>query len=145
MSDRDMRQLLREVMADIEEGRVPKPRPRRSRLTPWLFPPLLAASLGLAACDDRSVGTSGDATVPTDAITDTGPTADAIYAAPPVDAAMDTGVSPPYMAPPFDAGPGPEYGSPFDAGPEPDYASPFDATVDDGAIPVYLAPPPADE
>ncbi len=132
MSDRDMRELLHQVMADIEKGRVQRPRPRRRfRLGPWLAPPLLAASLGLAGCDDRSVGSATDATV-VDAATDAGP--DTAYMAP-FDAAMDTGVMPPYMAPPFDAGP------------EPDYASPFDATVeeDGGAIPLYMGPPPSDD
>lgn len=129
MSDHKMRELLRQVMADIETGRVPRPRLPK-RLAPWLAPPLLAASLGLAACGHTAVGTERDATVATDAITDAAPLVDAIYAAP-FDAAMDTGVMPPYMAPPFDAGP------------EPDYASPFDASVDDaGSIPLYMGPPP---
>lgn len=134
MSDRKMRELLEQVMADIDKARIPRPRPRR-RLGPWLAPPLLAASLGLglAGCTDTAVGTEQDATVTADAVIDAGPAVDAAYMAP-FDASMDTGVMPPYMAPPFDAGP------------EPDYASPFDATVQDGgAMPLYMGPPPQDD
>lgn len=135
MSDFEMRDLLRQVMADIEAGRIPRKRPWR-RLGPWLAPPLLAASLGLAACGQTPVGSDLDATVTTDAVMDSTPPGDAAYMAPfdaAIDAEVDTGVMPPYMAPPFDAGP------------EPDYASPFDASVEDaGSIPLYMGPPPQD-
>jgi len=136
MSDREMRNLLQQVMADIEASRGTGPRlPRRLKrgLGPWLAPPLLAASLGLAACGNTAVGTDRDATVTTDAVMDASPPVDAAYMAP-FDAEADIGVMPPYMAPPFDAGP------------EPDYASPFDAAVEDGgSIPVYMGPPPQDD
>ena len=133
MSDREMRELLHQVMADIDEGRVRRPTPRRRfRLAPWLAPPLLAASLGLAACDDTAVGSTTDATT-VDAAVDAGPAPDAAYMAP-FDAEVDTGVMPPYMAPPYDGGP------------EPDYASPFDASVpEDVGVPVYMGPPPIDD
>lgn len=138
MSDLEMRKLLRQVMADIEAGRGPRKRPWR-RLGPWLAPPLLAASLGLAACGNTAVGTEQDATVTADAVMDAAQrdAATAAYMAPfdaALDAEADTGVMPPYMAPPFDAGP------------EPDYASPFDAGVEDGgSIPLYMGPPPQDD
>jgi hypothetical protein len=140
MSDFEMRKLLRQVMADIKARQAPRRRLLKGRLGPWLAPPLLAASLGLAGCGQMPVGSNSDATVATDAQSEDA--AQAAYMAPfdaaldaEVDAEVDTGVMPPYMAPPFDAGP------------EPDYASPFDAAVEEdaGNIPLYMGPPPQDD
>ncbi|MFH2009513.1 MAG: hypothetical protein ABI333_23170 [bacterium] len=130
MSDHEMRALLRQVMDDLEKGRIAQKRLPRSRLGRLLAPPLLAASLGLAGCSDTSVGSTSDATAQ-DASADVGPFVDAAYMAP-FDAAVDSGPQPPYMAPPYDAGP------------QPDYMSPFDGSVEEdaGSVPLYMGPPP---
>lgn len=62
MSDRELRKIVKEVIADIDSGRIRLPRPRWSRLKALLAPPVIAASLGMAAmgCDDRAVGISDD-------------------------------------------------------------------------------------
>lgn len=144
MSDHEMRQMLLAAIRDIDSGRLVIARRRRWSVRRLLTPPLIAASMGLAACGGRNVGAVDDATVPRDVVVETdvdsGPVD--LYgiivedAGPMVDAA--------YMGP-FDAGPEPPYMAPFDGGIEPDYAAPFDADVDmvdGGEVPLYMGPPP---
>jgi hypothetical protein len=144
MSDKDYRQLLSEVMQEIDSGRLTVRHPRGG-LFRYLGPPLLAASLGLGACGDTAIGTGQDAgpgddgTVATDAVG----YADAAYMAPfdarpwPDARPLDGYVIPPYMGPPFDGGPVPEYMGPtVDAGSEDE---------DGGITPLYMAPPEPDE
>lgn len=142
MSDREMRELLQGVIADIESGRV-RVRSLRSRVVRYLGPPLLAASLGMAGCSDTGVAPTQDASVQDANVEDGGPQpaymspydamvpGDAVYQSPPVDAYVpDDGIAPAYMGP-------------FDAGPEPDYMAPFDGGVEDGGpMPLYMGPPP---
>lgn len=146
MSDREMRRMLLEAIRDMEAGRLSATRPRRWSVRRLLTPPLLAASMGMAACGGRAVGAVDDATVPRDTSAET----DAEVDSGPVDLygiiIEDAGPEPDaaYMAP-FDAGPEPPYMAPFDGGPEPDYAAPFDAATtgpDGGAVPLYMGPPP---
>ena len=73
MSDREMRLLLNDVIADIEAGRV-KPRRRFGRLKAVLGGGALAATLALSGCDAESApvyGVPPDATVQYDAESDT--------------------------------------------------------------------------
>ena len=64
MSDREMRDLLNEIISDLASGKLRVRRPS-SRLGRIAGPPLLALSLGLgmAACEGNPVGTVRDATV----------------------------------------------------------------------------------
>ena len=112
MSDKELRSILHEVIADIDTGRIRTWSPRILRLA---GPPLLAASLGLAGCGDTTVSSPQDASV--------------------LDARSDSDITPPldaaYMAP-FDAS--------VDSGSNVDYAAPFDASVDSGSNVDYAAP-----
>jgi hypothetical protein len=89
MDDRTLRELLQEVMADLDR-RMQAP---RRRLPHLVGPALLAASLGLAGCTGRSIG-SGEDAAHTVRYTeeDAGPEMDAAYQAP-FDAAPDADVS----------------------------------------------------
>ena len=134
MSDREMRDLLNEIISDLASGKLRVRRPS-SRLGRIAGPPLLALSLGLgmAACEGNPVGTVRDATVE-DAMS----MADAAYMAPFDAQATDADPILPYMAP-FDAGPMPEYMGPFeDAGVQDDAGEYEDA----GEMPLYMGPPP---
>ena len=135
MSDRELRQVLRDVIEDIDTGRVVPWRGGR-RLKTMLAGAALAAGLALTGCTDEAVGVAPDAgpdTGATDAygipLMDTGAT-DA-YGIP----QMDTGV--PTDVDVVDAGPTEDYGAPdVDAGPMPD----------DGGVFLYGVPPlPEDE
>jgi hypothetical protein len=60
MSDRELREIVKEVIADIDSGRLRVPRPRFRRLRALLGPPVFAAALGTAAMGcGRAVGISG--------------------------------------------------------------------------------------
>jgi len=63
MSDRDLRQILNDIIDDLDTGRLRAHRPRR--LLRWLGAPVLAATLGLggAGCEDRAIGYAEDAGV----------------------------------------------------------------------------------
>lgn len=63
MSDRELREILLDTIQDIDEGRVAIRRPRRSILRHILAPPLIAASIGLAAgaCGGETSGGGQDA------------------------------------------------------------------------------------
>ncbi len=63
MSDRELRRILHDIIDDLDAGRLRAPRPRR--FIRWLGAPVLAASLGLgvAGCEDRSIGYTTDAAV----------------------------------------------------------------------------------
>ena len=146
MSDREMRQVLQAVIEDIDSGRVAVPRPR-GRLLRYLGPPLIAASLGMAACGDTGVAPLTDASAQDATVEDGGP--QPAYIAPfdggpvleymaPFDAEVkeDGGVQPAYIAP-FDGS------TPLDDGAVMEYMAPFDAEAEDGgAIPLYMGPPP---
>ena len=162
MSDQEMRQVLKEVIEDLDSGRIRIPR-RPGTLTRLLAPPLVAATMGLSAmaCDARSLGQDpGDtdaaaqvqqdaaAEVPTDA------SVNAPDAAPPVlDGGLilmygepwlpDSGLMPAYGEPWLpDAGEAPAYAHPFiDAGFNEDYGVP-PILPDAGAEPLYAAPEP---
>lgn len=133
MSDSELRQILHGVMDDLDRGRLRL----RSRLRKPLvlvkgamIPAVMAASLGLAACDTDSVGSAQDARPDVQNI------ADAAYMAPVVDAALDA-VAPVYMGPIVDGG--------VDAEVVTDADVSYDAEiVDSGAGPLYMGPPPVD-
>jgi len=119
MSDTELRQILRTIIRDIDDGRLKVGRRSPGRkLRRRLLPSLLAASLGLGsagvACSGRPVGTAEDGSVPED-----------------VPVFRDVNIAP-------------EYGSFFDDAAVPDAdttdAEPSDAEVDSGDIPVYMAP-----
>ena len=99
MSDRDLRQVLEEVMADIDAGRLQVgPRRRWRRLKAALGGSALALSLslGMASCN-----------MPV-----------AAYGVPPTDAGVDAGAD-------VDGGPVVDYGVPeVDGGAMPEYGSP---------------------
>lgn len=61
MSDREMRDLLRQVMAEVDAGRYRPPRVSLARLARYMSPALVAAAMGLAGCDSESVGSARDA------------------------------------------------------------------------------------
>ena len=96
MSDREMRRLLNDVIADIEAGRV-KPRRRLGRLGALIGGGAIAATLALTGCDTDpapAYGVPPDSTVVQhDGDVDAGPVVD-------------------YGGPDIDAGSMPEYGSP---------------------------------
>lgn len=132
MNEKEMRSLLRQVIEDLDAGRIQAPRGRLRALGRRLGPPLLAAGigLGLAACEARAIGAEGDAGVRPDAV-----------------ARVDATIAPAYGIPWLvDAGPMPEYAEPFlDAGPTLEYMAPF---IDAGPLPdagddfaLYSAPP----
>ena len=145
MSDQELRKLLHQAIEDMDAGRVSVRPPRRSVIRHLLAPPLIAASLGLAAgCDTRSVGASDDGGGRPDAAI----THDGDVDAGPVDLygviVEDGGpilVDAAYMAP-FDSGPEPPYMAPFDGGT--DAGDEGDAEADSGATPLYMLPPPPD-
>ena len=76
MSDKELRQILTEVMEDLQSGRLVHWRARKI-LRRAVVPALLAASLGLASCDTEGVGMPPDSGNW------------AMYAAPAVDAGAD--------------------------------------------------------
>ncbi len=131
MSDRELRQVLQDVIDDIDTGRVI---PRRGRpLRTLLIGSALAAGLALAGCGRPVYGVPDvDATVDAaDAQTDDG--AMEAYGIPPLDAAWDA-------SPSTDAS--------VDAGPTEDYGAPdVDASteVDDGGVFLYGVPPMPDD
>jgi hypothetical protein len=145
MSDHELRRILKQTIEDIDAGRIRVRSPRRSILRHLLAPPLIAASLGLAAgCDTRSVGASDDggtrpdAAVTQDGEVDSGPVD--LYGVMTNDGGPFT-VDAAYMAP-FDSGPEPPYMAPFDGGV--DSGDDGDAETDGGPIPLYQVPPPPD-
>lgn len=107
MSERELRQILDEVISEIDAGRIDL-RSRRLRLGRWLGPPLVAATLGLTGaslgtgCTERSVGTSQDASTDARVGLDSG-SVDA-YGIPYADAAVDSGNVDLYGVVPEDAG-----------------------------------------
>lgn len=118
MSDREMRRLLNDVIADIESGRV-KPRRRFGRLGALVGGGAIAATLALTGCFEATPAYGvppTDATVQYDSGTnidgtvDAGPVVD--YGGPDIDAAIDAGPVVDYGGPDIDAGGQPEYGSP---------------------------------
>jgi hypothetical protein len=124
MSDRDIRQILNEIIEDFDAGRLRMVRTRLPTVRNVVGSALVAVALGLggAACDGRGVGTATDAGVQRD-----------------VAVQVDGGMDLLYMAPMVDAGPMPEYAEPFqDGGIMPAYGEPF---YDDGGVYEYMAPP----
>lgn len=113
MNDEELRKILHEVMEEIEESRSRVGGSRFGFLRKALIPGMIAASLGLAGCDGRGIGSNDDAGLDDAAISmDVGAGMDVE-----VDrTTMDSEVLPPYMAPPYDAE--------IDAGPQPVYKSP---------------------
>jgi hypothetical protein len=147
MSDREIREVLQEVIADIDAGRVDPRSPARRRrrrerpylLGRWLGPPLLAASLGVAAaagagatgCTMRNVGVdedaSGDARVEVDGGNQE------LYGVVGPDAGLDAGV---------DGGNIDLYGVIVeDGGVAEDGGELEDAEVDAQILPPYASPP----
>lgn len=126
MSDRELRQVLLDVISDIDSGRVRVPRRRGRGWRKTMGSAVLVTALGMGSaglatgCDIRSVGQSVDGG------------ADAT-------ARVDAGPAPAYGEPFLDAGPVLEYGEPFyDGGIQPAYAEPF---VDAGSMEDYGVPP----
>lgn len=120
MSDREMRDLLRQVMAEVDAGRYRPPRVALARLAKYMSPALVAAAMGLAGCDSQKVGTARDASQH--------------------DAAqqLDAGNIDPYGVVVQDAGP--QDASAQDAGPQD--ADIFDARPDSEPVMPYASPPP---
>jgi hypothetical protein len=119
MSDREIRRILTAVMEDLDTGRLRLRSPLRL-VRRAMAPVVLAASLGLAACDSEAVGSAGERDAGPDARPDVYRLADATYAAP-----FDV-----YL--------------PQDAAPAEDADLTDASVVDSGPIGVYLAPPPVD-
>ena len=101
MSDNELRTLLHDVMDDIDNGRIAIRKPRSRLIRRLVAPTLLAATLGLSACESESVGTGPDAVITDDAalseglppMPDAGPDAD-------LDAELDAYCCPVYASPP---------------------------------------------
>jgi len=55
---------VRQVIAEVDAGRYRPPRVALARLAKYMSPALVAAAMGLAGCDGRSVGTAHDASEP---------------------------------------------------------------------------------
>lgn len=126
MSDFELRKILRDVMDDLDRGRLRL----RNRVTRGaVIPAVMAAGLGLgvAACDTDSVGSAQDARP------DVVNHVDAAYMAP--DVALDA-VAPAYMGPIVDGG--------VDAMVVTDANVDDDAVVDSGPNTLYMGPPPVD-
>ncbi len=122
MGDRELRQVLLDVIEDIDTGRAVPRRGRGFRLL--LAGSALAAGLSLAGCD-RAVMEYG--APPTDA-----------YVAPIMDARPEGGAVDAYGIPMLDAG--------ADAAPTMDASVAADADLDDGGVFLYGVPPmPQDE
>lgn len=144
MSEREIREILREVCADLDRHSRAVV---RNGVRKIVLPTVLGAGLALGGCDSASrpmyAAPLPDGQVADSQVSDgVAPTDGAVYAAP------DVGPTPPYMAPDSspvyaapdmvymapDAGPTPPYMAP-DKGPQPDYMAP------DGApVPPYMAP-----
>ncbi|MDY0001435.1 MAG: hypothetical protein RBU30_09095 [Polyangia bacterium] len=134
MSERDIRKILDEVIADLDAGRVvPRPRGRLSRLGAALgAPAALAVGLAIGGCDEPAVA----------------------YGVPPVDAShLDAGLDARADARPdarLDDGATEDYGVPqvdgsldgsLDDGAVVDYGVPqVDGSLDDGAVVDYGVP-----
>lgn len=131
MSDFELRKILRDVMDDLDQGRL---RLRGRVVRKALLPAVMAAGLGLgvAGCDTNSVGNIHDAGPDGQTIVD------AAYMAP--DVALDA-VAPAYMGPIVDGGT--DALAPAYMGPEVD-AEADDAEVDSGPHTLYMGPPPID-
>jgi len=126
MSDFELRKILRDVMGDLDRGRLRL----RNRVTRGaVIPAVMAAGLGLglAACDADPVGSAQDARP------DVYNIADAAYMAP--DVALDA-VAPAYLGPIVDGG--------VDAVVVTDANVDDDARVDSGPHTLYMGPPPID-
>lgn len=122
MSDRELRQVLQDVIEDMDSGRVVPWRGGR-RLKTVVAGAALAAGLALAGCGKPVYGVVG-----VDARPDTGAT-DA-YGIP----LMDTGATDAYGIPQMDTG--------VDAAPTTDASVSEDAgLVDDGGVFLYGVPP----
>lgn len=129
MSDREMRRLLNDVIADIEAGRV-NPRRRLGRLGALLGGGAIAATMALTGCFEASPAYGvppTDSTVQYDGDVDAGPVIE--YGGPDIDAAVDAGPVVDYGGPDIDAA--------VDAGPVVDYGGP---DIDGGAVPEYGSP-----
>jgi hypothetical protein len=136
MSDRELRQLLHDVIDEIDAGRVVPWRGRRLRNL--VAGTALAAGLALAGCNE-SVAVYG------------APATDA-YGVPVMDARPEAGPGPvdAYGIPMVDAGldAAPAADAKVDAGPQEDYGAPDvdGGSLDDGGVFLYGAPPtPKDE
>jgi len=126
MSDRELRQVLLDVIDDIDTGRVV---PRRGKgLRTLLVGSALAAGLALTGCEiSQPVYGVPITDAAVDARTDDGSMT--AYGIPPVDAGLDAA---PTADASVDAGPTEDYGAPdVDAG----------ADVDDGGVFLYGVPP----
>ncbi|MFH2006932.1 MAG: hypothetical protein ABI333_10145 [bacterium] len=121
MSDSDLRKILRDVIDEVDGGRLKLWRPIQA-VRRLALPAVLAASIGGAACDSEAVGT-------------------------PQDARPDVWnyVSDAYGVP-FDAWVPPQDGAIYpDADLTDDAGAADDAEViDDGSIFLYMGPPPID-
>ena len=121
MSDSDLRKILRDVIDEVDDGRLKLWRPIQA-VRRLALPAVLAASIGGAACNSEPVGT------PQDARPDVRNYVDGAYGVP-----FDAWV------PPQDAEIYP------DADLDDDAAVADDAEViDDGGIYLYMSPPPID-
>lgn len=128
MSDFELRKILRDVMDDLDQGRLRlRNRVARKALIPAVMAAGLGLGLGMAGCDSDSVGSAQDAGPDVQIIVD------AAYMAP--DVALDA-VAPAYMGPIVDGGT--DALAPAYMGPE------VDAEVDSGPNTLYMGPPPVD-
>jgi hypothetical protein len=141
MSDTELRKILRDVIDDLDQGRVRVP----GRL-PWkrvAGAMILSAGLGLgglAGCNERALGADTDASSADASVTlDSGSGRDGAQPYP------DGGVITAYGEPFLDGGILPPYSQPFlDGGSNEDYSAP--PVLDGGndslySAPAYMAPP----
>jgi hypothetical protein len=125
MSDFELRKILRDVMDDLDRGRL---RLRNRVARGVVLPAAMVAGLGLAACDTNAVGPGHDARPDVQNIVD------AAYMAP--DVALDA-VAPAYMGPIVDGGVDAEVVTDADVDEDADI-------VDSGPHTLYMGPPPVD-
>jgi hypothetical protein len=135
MSDFELRKILRDVMDDLDRGRLRlQSRVARGVVLPAaMVAGLGLAGLGLAACDTSSVGNAQDARPDVQNIVD------AAYMAPDValDAVALDAVAPAYMGPIVDGGVDAEAVTDADVDEDADI-------VDSGPHTLYMGPPPID-
>ena len=132
MSDRELREIVKQVIADIDTGRLRVPRPRFRKLRALLGPPVFAATLGAAAMGcGRAVGVAdGDGGLGPDSTMGPDATVEMYDAQP--------GPEPDAAPPGLDGGPVLMYGEPFPEFADAEVEPPDDP--DGGVMDLYGVP-----